>query len=323
MPISVDERILHVAGSDDSREKRYIAKGSSVEADIRAAVLAEAPETYQGLAYDDIDLDQRVDSDDEDRCVWYATVSYREPGQVRSTPATGDSAYSFEIGGETIHVSESIQTRRRYGTNAPNHHGAIDVQRDGDGAIRIVGTDIEGPTFAWSETHYIAAASVTSAYKGKLFAIKDAPVNDASFKGFSAGECRFLGASGSTRGDGSDFEIVFRFAARPNKTGLTIPYAPAWSAATTYNKGSRAYYNSKVWRSKQDSNTNNTPVADGWWAEDANAITGIAKYGWDYLWVEYAPELDDDSKRLIMRPIAAHAEQVYEWSDFSELGIGT
>ncbi len=46
-------------------------------------------------------------------------------------------------------------------------------------------------------------------------------VNNASWKGFAAGECLFLGASGSKRGS-DDWEITFRFAATPNKTGLTV-----------------------------------------------------------------------------------------------------
>ena len=44
-------------------------------------------------------------------------------------------------------------------------------------------------------------------------------VNDASFKGLDAGECLFLGASGSKRGE-KDWEIAFRFAGSENCAGL-------------------------------------------------------------------------------------------------------
>ena len=47
-------------------------------------------------------------------------------------------------------------------------------------------------------------------------------VNDAPFRGMSAGECLFLGASGSQRGIGEDWEIAFRWAGSPNMTGLTV-----------------------------------------------------------------------------------------------------
>jgi hypothetical protein len=51
-------------------------------------------------------------------------------------------------------------------------------------------------------------------------------------------------------------------------------------------------------------------------------ITGIAKRGWDYLWVQYADTADTDTKQLIKRPMAVYIEQVYEEGNFSLLGIG-
>ena len=98
----------------------------------------------------------------------------------------------------------------------------------------------------------------------------------ASFKGMAAGECLFLGAAGSQRGSGEDWEINFRFAGSPNRTGITI-----------------------------------------------GTITGIAKKGWEYLWVEYEAEEDSSANRIVKRPVAAHVEKVYEEGDFSILEIGT
>ena len=51
------------------------------------------------------------------------------------------------------------------------------------------------------------------------------------------------------------------------------------------------------------------------------AITGIAKKGMDYLWVEYADDPDDSSKSLVKKPLAAHVERVWRTGDFSALGI--
>ena len=50
-------------------------------------------------------------------------------------------------------------------------------------------------------------------------------------------------------------------------------------------------------------------------------ITGIAKKGWEYLWVRYADA--EDEHVLVKRPIAAYVEQVYELGNFAGLGIGT
>jgi hypothetical protein len=51
------------------------------------------------------------------------------------------------------------------------------------------------------------------------------------------------------------------------------------------------------------------------------AITGINKRGWEYLWVRYIDdETDDGMGRKV--PFQCYVEQVYEYSDFSQLGIG-
>ena len=52
-------------------------------------------------------------------------------------------------------------------------------------------------------------------------------------------------------------------------------------------------------------------------------ITGIAKLGWEYLWVRYEDAEDEAAKALVKRPIAAYVEKVYELADFTLLGIGT
>lgn len=51
-------------------------------------------------------------------------------------------------------------------------------------------------------------------------------------------------------------------------------------------------------------------------------ITGIAKMGWDYLWVRYEDAEDATAKTLVKKPAAVYVERVYEWGDFSLLGIG-
>lgn len=53
------------------------------------------------------------------------------------------------------------------------------------------------------------------------------------------------------------------------------------------------------------------------------SITGIAKKGWEYLWVRYAEVEDDAAQVLVKRPIAAYVEQVYDSGNFAALGIGT
>lgn len=53
------------------------------------------------------------------------------------------------------------------------------------------------------------------------------------------------------------------------------------------------------------------------------SITGIAKKGWEYLWVEYEDVEWPDGSLLVQQPMAAHVERVYDAGDFAALGIGT
>jgi hypothetical protein len=52
-------------------------------------------------------------------------------------------------------------------------------------------------------------------------------------------------------------------------------------------------------------------------------ITGIAKYGWDYLWVSYTEMDNGAGGRRYKAPMGAYVDQVYRTADFSLLGIGT
>lgn len=51
-------------------------------------------------------------------------------------------------------------------------------------------------------------------------------------------------------------------------------------------------------------------------------ISGIAKEGWQYLWVEYERQEAPSGERAVTIPIAVHVERVYDAADFYALGIG-
>lgn len=51
-------------------------------------------------------------------------------------------------------------------------------------------------------------------------------------------------------------------------------------------------------------------------------ITGIAKKGWEYLWVRSESRVDAAAKVMIMTPIGVYVEQLYEAGDFEDIGIG-
>jgi hypothetical protein len=233
----------------------FVVTGTSDDVEVRSTIEAHVPGTYVGLPIQDYDFRPLGNG------IWEVAVHYGLKKQ------TNQSSFSFDTGGGTAHVSNAISTVARYPSNAPDCQGAIGISGDS-----VEGVDITVPVYNFSETHYLPAASISGGYKATLFNLTG-KVNAGSFKGFAAGEVLFLGASGSQRGN-EDWEISYKFAASPNKTGLSV-----------------------------------------------GPLTGIAKGGWQHLWVLYSSAVDQNA--LIKRPIAAYVEQVYWPADFSLLGIGT
>jgi hypothetical protein len=268
MPIVVEEKFdsrVSTAGQSPSVELRYIVFGTSDDLAAKAELADESPEEYDGLPRQSIQIEPLAND------IWDGTVRYGE-AQQGDPPQTGESSFAFDTGGGTQHITHSRSTvgiHAPSGVTAPNFQGAIGVTENG-----VDGVDITIPVYQFSETHFLADSVVTPAYKGTLFGLTG-KVNNAGFKGFTVGECLFLGASGAKRGE-EDWEITFRFAGSPNVTGLAV-----------------------------------------------GPISGIAKKGWEYLWVRYADVEDTGAKMLVKRPIAAYVEQVYDYGNFAGLGIGT
>jgi hypothetical protein len=68
-----------------------------------------------------------------------------------------------------------------------------------------------------------------------------------------------------------------------------------------------------TYRFSYQKNESNVPVGD---------MTIPSVEGWQYLWVQYETQKEDASKSLVQRPKAAYVEKVYNYGDFSQLGIG-
>jgi len=202
-------------GQEASADLHYTVRGTADDVAAKTALLEAAPAAHDGLVRQTARIEPvHIDSGDDAACVWDGTVRY---GRFSGSPPpeTGESVFSFDTGGGTQHVTQSLQTIGKYPAGAPDFQGAIGVTHDS-----VEGVDITVPVYSFSETHYLANSVVTPAYKATLFALTGTVNNDA-FKGFAAGEVLFLGASGSKRGD-ADWEITFRFAASPNRTNFQV-----------------------------------------------------------------------------------------------------
>jgi len=252
-------------GSRASAELLYTIRGTADDAEAQSELASASPLYYNGLPRKTLRVSPVfVDINNPDASIWDGTVSYAR--DVR--PETGESVFSFDTGGGTQHITQSLSTVGMYvpaGGTARDYKGAIGYA---NGTVN--GCDITVPVFNWSETHYLSDATVDSAYIATVYSLTG-KVNDATFKGFAAGEVLFLGASGSKRGS-DDWEITFRFAASPNISNRTI-----------------------------------------------GDITGINKGGWEYLWVIYADLPGPDGP--VKYPRQVNVERVYEYGDFSLLGI--
>ncbi|HON68242.1 MAG TPA: hypothetical protein PLS23_17275 [Phycisphaerae bacterium] len=203
-----------------SAELLYTIRGTADEGAAVSSLAATSPGEFQGMVRQPLSVEPvHIDTTHPDTCLWTGTVHYA-PFEYPDPPQTGDSSFSFDTGGGTQHITQSLQTVGRYAASgtAPDFGGAIGVTHD-----NVEGVDITVPVYNFSETHYLPASQVTNAYKGTLFQLTG-KVNNAPFRGLAAGECLFLGASGSRRGTGpdDDWEITFRFAGSPNRTGISV-----------------------------------------------------------------------------------------------------
>ena len=252
-----------VGGENPSVELRCKVEGTGDASVAMMTLLWFTPAIYNGLVRQTPKIEPDGDSPD----VWAASVQYG----LKKPPETGDSTYQFDTGGGTQHITHSIKTVGKYappGKTAPDFKGAIGVTLD-----NVEGVDITVPLYHFSETHYLAAAAVTGAYKAAVYRLTG-KVNQGGFRGFAKGEVLFCGAAGSKRGE-EDWEVTFKWAASENATDIKI-----------------------------------------------GNITVPSKEGWAYLWVRYRDTDDQAAKELVKEPIGAYVEQVYEYGDFSGLGIG-
>ena len=220
--ITIEEATDSQQGSVGDRarkELRFKVMGSADGDEVRHAVWDYVPMYQSGLVKKTVDADPVfVNEEDPERCIWNARVHY---GERRTNPDTGEASMSFEVGGGTQHITQSLQTVGAYGADGespPETGGAIGVTQDD-----VEGVDIKVPTFSWSETHYLDENQVTMAYVNTLFRTY-AHVNTLHFRQFAPGEVRFDGARAASRKDSQagDWKVEFSFAASPNRNDIYV-----------------------------------------------------------------------------------------------------
>ena len=222
---------VRVEEAYSERDETIDAKGNVTEVEIpylvfnvedeSAALAAARPrvKTVTGMSLESIEVMERINA-----TTWKVKAVYEvdEDGEQQDADDGGDedtTVFAFDTGGGTKHINQSIKTDGKYPNDAPDFAGAIEVDNEGN----VNGVDVTMPVLNFTETHTLAGSRVSTSYK-KTLASLTGTVNRSGFRGFSAGEVLFLGASGTKRSKKSSapWEITYRFAVSTNKAGFKV-----------------------------------------------------------------------------------------------------
>lgn len=212
------------------REQKVNAKGEVTEIEIpyivfeavnEDAALSAARTKAAGVSVKDMELDEVEVTERVNKDTWKVKAIWkREDGSEDDDDDEEEtSSFAFDTGGGTMHRNQSLKTVSKVPNDAPDFNGAIEVDNEGN----VNGVDVTMPVLNFTETHVMKGSRVSTSYKKSVAALTGT-VNRSGFRGFSAGEVLFLGASGTKRSKkpNAPWEITFRFAVSPNQSGLQV-----------------------------------------------------------------------------------------------------
>ncbi len=146
----------------------------------------------------------------------YATL---QPKQQQSNEGGGNAvpgSLSFDTTGRTEHITQALaeQSFSASGSNpAVNMQKAINVSGD-----QVQGLDVVRPSLRYSETWILPVqTAISTAFINALYYLTGT-VNSQTFRAFDPGECLFMGARGTWKGDEPYVAVTFDFEGRPNGT---------------------------------------------------------------------------------------------------------
>jgi len=182
------------------------------------AALLTLPPYYRSLALERVSVSAR-----EGMTTWKVEVEY---SSQQSKPISAvqsnleDPEVSYTLSGETKHITQSLSTRGKTadgidingtGTITVVDNGVIGVEKDS-----VKGADILVPVVTFSETHYFLKKNVTRALRTKWESMF-ARTNNATFRGYEAGEVLFEGCQTTVKGGAEGVvPVTFQFKRRAN-----------------------------------------------------------------------------------------------------------
>lgn len=284
------------ATADFNSTRKYSAEGSSDETSVYAEILAAAPATItvEGvvLGRESISLNPEFVDTSNSTGLWFADVKYRTLPALELTRAPLDAPipkdkipelrFSGSVANRTVTRSYSLQTVAQFGADAEDFEGAIEVDESGINGVEIF---TGAPT--WTVRKRYTQAQFEANYIDWLRYAKPSHVNNATYRGFAAGELLYLGA---------DFQDDFEYD--PESETLTVFYEVTFTFAVSFN-------------GVPDISSGSLPPG----------TTLTSKQGWDYLWIaRERPDPENDPTNV--KPVGVYYERVYPRANFvSNIGL--
>jgi len=135
------------------------------------------------------------------------------------------------------------------------------------------------PTFDFKITYYVSPGSMNQSYVSQLYQLSGKVNSDQVTVNVDGCQCTFMAG-----------ELLFLGAEGQKRVGFSD-----WEITLNFSA---------------NPNVTNATVGN---------ITNIVKNGWDYLWVATNYNVDSTSKTLVVQPIAAYVERIYDYAALSPL----
>jgi hypothetical protein len=230
-------------GIPTAKTVQYLIHGAASEEEAFALLQSTTPGYLDNLKINEYETNEVKGSGAFTYDVNYTKMSDAEYGDLTGTGTS--EKYSFDTSGGTATMKQALDVSEKHSSLATTPDMEKGINWDGE---QFNGVDIVVSNIVEGRSHTVRKNRFTTDYKRKLAELTGT-VNNASFKGWNAGEVLFLGASASDTDD--DYvEINFKFAISPNETNLS------YADFTINNKKGWEY----VWAYYDQKNEENKPV---------------------------------------------------------------
>lgn len=226
----VDLQLERGSGSNDSSTATvyYIVTGVTDETAACSACYNSAPDTYAGIDKKSVSVSERLTDTS-----WKIEVRYgaeQSSGGGNTGDEDDEPTVNFDCSAGTKHMTQALSQTCVYAGSGERKDSAdvaaaVPIGWNGkDGSeSEAAGVDVSIGELRETYTKTMSRSKVTGTSWKRKVAELVGKVNSGSFKGWSAGECQFLGCSYSAPLSGSQkVRVSFHFAIRLNESKPVI-----------------------------------------------------------------------------------------------------